>query len=132
MDAPVTLVTGTRKGIGRYLAEHYVQLGHRVVGCSRQPIDWTLPGYCHQTLDVGDEQAVRQLFAGINRDLGRLDHVINNAGVAAMNHALLTPASTVEIRSTQSATGILYVAVIGTFVGETMSLLLSAESVYPI
>jgi 3-oxoacyl-[acyl-carrier protein] reductase len=96
MDAPVTLVTGTRKGIGRYLAEHYVRLGHRVVGCSRQPIDWTLPGYCHQTLDVGDEQAVRQLFAGINRDLGRLDHVINNAGVAAMNHALLTPASTVE------------------------------------
>ena len=39
---------------------------------------------------------------------------------------------TLEIPNTQSATGILYVAVIGTFVGETMSLLLSAESVYPI
>ncbi len=39
---------------------------------------------------------------------------------------------TLEIPNTQSATGILYVAVIGAFVGETMSLLLSAESVYPI
>lgn len=96
MDSPVTLVTGARKGIGRYLAEHYVQQGHRVVGCSRQPADWSLPGYCHQTLDVADEQAVRQFFAGIARQYGRLDHVINNAGVAAMNHALLTPGSTVE------------------------------------
>jgi len=39
---------------------------------------------------------------------------------------------TLDIPNTQSATGILYVAVIGAFVGETMSLLLSAESVYPI
>ncbi len=39
---------------------------------------------------------------------------------------------TLEVPNTQSATGILYVAVIGTFVGETMSLLLSAESVYPL
>jgi hypothetical protein len=39
---------------------------------------------------------------------------------------------TLDIPNTQSATGILYVAVIGTFVGETMSLLLSAESAYPL
>jgi hypothetical protein len=39
---------------------------------------------------------------------------------------------TLDVPNTQSATGILYVAVIGTFVGETMSLLLSAESTYPI
>jgi hypothetical protein len=39
---------------------------------------------------------------------------------------------TLDIPNTQSATGILYVAVIGAFVGETMSLLLSAECTYPI
>jgi hypothetical protein len=39
---------------------------------------------------------------------------------------------TLEIPNTQSATGILYVAVMGVFVGETMSLLLSAESVFPV
>ncbi|MCH2114277.1 MAG: hypothetical protein MK171_05125 [Pirellulales bacterium] len=39
---------------------------------------------------------------------------------------------TLKIPNTQSATGILYVAVIGTFVGETMALLLSSESLYPL
>jgi hypothetical protein len=39
---------------------------------------------------------------------------------------------TLEIPNTQSATGILYVAVMGAFVGETMSLLLSAGTMYPV
>nr|MBA3481323.1 hypothetical protein [Pirellulales bacterium] len=39
---------------------------------------------------------------------------------------------TLAIPNTQSATGILYVAVMGVFVGETMSLLLSAESLFPV
>lgn len=39
---------------------------------------------------------------------------------------------TLEIPNTQSATGILYVAVIGVFVGELAALLLSAESAFPL
>lgn len=39
---------------------------------------------------------------------------------------------TLKIPNTQSATGILYVAVIGVFVGELTGLLLSAESMYPL
>ena len=39
---------------------------------------------------------------------------------------------TLKIPNTQSATGILYVGVIGTFVGELTSQLLSAQSVYPL
>ncbi len=39
---------------------------------------------------------------------------------------------TLKIPNTQSATGILYVGVIGTFVGETMALLLSTESIFPL
>ena len=50
-------------------------------------------------------------------------------GVAAMAWMAW---QTLKIPNTQSATGVLYVAVIGTFVGETMSLLLSAESLFPV
>ena len=39
---------------------------------------------------------------------------------------------TLKVPNTQSATGILYVAVIGVFVGELMSALLSAESAFPL
>lgn len=94
MSAPVTLITGTRKGIGRYLAERYAGQGHRVIGCSRGAAEWSADGYEHHQLDVADEAAVQQLFAAIRRTHGRLDHLVNNAGVAAMNHSVLTPAST--------------------------------------
>jgi hypothetical protein len=39
---------------------------------------------------------------------------------------------TLKIPNTQSATGILYVAVIATFIGELTSLLLSANTAYPL
>ena len=52
MDRPVTLVTGARKGLGRALAEHYVALGHEVVGCSRKPAEWDHPRYRHVLADV--------------------------------------------------------------------------------
>ena len=96
MDAPVTLITGTRTGIGRGLAEHYARRGHRVVGCSRGECDWSLENYTHVVADVTDEPAVKRLFADVRKKHGRLDHLINNAGVAAMNHSLLTPMATVQ------------------------------------
>lgn len=96
MEARVTLITGARKGLGRFLAEHYARLGHQVVGCSRTQPDQALPNYRHFVADVNDETAVVSMFAAIRRDYGRLDHLINNAGVAAMNHALLTPLESVR------------------------------------
>src|SRR5688572_28018993 len=96
MAEPVTLITGTRKGIGRHLAEHYLERGHRVVGCSRQPADLTHERYRHFPLDVADEAAVVKMCGDIRREHGGLTHLINNAGVAAMNHSLLTPAATIR------------------------------------
>ena len=92
----VMLITGARKGIGRYLAEKYLQQGYKVVGCSRRESDLKHTNYTHFCLDVADESAVRQMFIGIRKDYKRLDVLINNAGIASMNHALLTPASSVE------------------------------------
>ena len=95
-DAPVTLITGTRKGIGKFLAEHYVSLGHQVIGCSRTAPDWTLAGYRHYEADVVDEKAVVKMFFDIRNRYGKLDNLINNAGIASMNHAILTPLSTIH------------------------------------
>jgi 3-oxoacyl-[acyl-carrier protein] reductase len=107
VDRPVTLITGTRVGIGKYLVEHYVQAGHRVLGCSRRAPEWSLEGYSHYIADVADEKAVRMMFSDIRRQHGRLDHLINNAGSASMNHALLTPLATVH--------SLLNTNVVGTF-----------------
>ncbi len=93
---PVTLISGSRKGIGRFLAERYLRAGHRVIGCSRGECEWQAEGYRHIQADVGDERAAMALFAAIRQDYGRLDHLINNAGAASMNHSLLTPVATVQ------------------------------------
>ena len=92
----VALITGTRKGIGRYLAEHFVGKGMLVEGCSRTAPDWGLENYRHHCLDVADEPKVKALFSSIQKQHGRLDILINNAGIASMNHVLLTPAATVD------------------------------------
>jgi 3-oxoacyl-[acyl-carrier protein] reductase len=90
------LITGTRKGIGRYLSEYYVARGHRVIGCSREAPDWILDGYEHVCADVCSDDAVRDMVRGIGKRYGALDVLINNAGIASMNHVLLTPLRTVE------------------------------------
>jgi 3-oxoacyl-[acyl-carrier protein] reductase len=93
-DLPVMLITGTRKGIGRSLAEHYAKAGWMVIGCSRGDADTQIPNYSHFLADVSDEIAVKAMFTEIRKKYGRLDVLINNAGVASMNHALLTPLET--------------------------------------
>jgi 3-oxoacyl-[acyl-carrier protein] reductase len=96
MDQPVTIITGTRKGIGKFLVEYYVRQGHYVIGCSRGKIDWSLENYEHHIADVADEVAVKRLFSAVRKKQGRLDHLINNAGIASMNHCLLTPLATIH------------------------------------
>jgi len=92
----VILITGSRKGIGLHLVEHFVAQGYRVVGCSRKPADSSHARYTHVCADVTDEAAVKALFSEIRGEHGRLDALVNNAGIASMNHALLTPMSAVE------------------------------------
>lgn len=90
----VMLITGSRKGIGRLLAHHYLALGWKVVGVSRAESDLTDPNYLHLQADVCSESDARKVFSSISAKFGRLDVLVNNAGIASMNHALLTPVAT--------------------------------------
>lgn len=92
----VMIITGTRTGIGRHLAEYYLEKGWKVHGCSRKPSDLSHESYSHYCLDVSDEKAVMSMVRDCFQTEKRLDCLINNAGIAAMNHSMLTPMSTVE------------------------------------
>ena len=93
---PVTIITGTRKGIGKYLVEYYHDLGHIVIGCSRGESSIQLPNYEHYRLDVADEKLVSKMVRDVKLKHGKIDNLINNAGIASMNHFLLTPLNTVN------------------------------------
>ena len=89
-------ITGTSKGIGRYLAEYFVNKGNYVIGCSRGDFDLKKSNYKHYSLTVNDELKVKKMFNEIRKNHGSIDVLINNAGVASMNHSLLTEIETVE------------------------------------
>src|SRR5262249_43823811 len=46
--------------------------------------------------DVSVEKDVLEIFKFISKQGGRLDNLINNAGIASMNHFLLTPFETAK------------------------------------
>ena len=61
-NKPVMVITGTRTGIGKHLAEYYVQNGFQVIGCSRGNIDFELDNYKHYCLDISDESSIKKIF----------------------------------------------------------------------
>ena len=95
-EQKIILITGASKGIGEYLVNYYLDKGFLVCGCSRNNIIKNTANYQHFCCDVGEEDEVIPVFREINRKYSRLDILINNAGIASMNHALLTPAKTVN------------------------------------
>ena len=70
MNKKVMVITGTRKGIGRYLSEYYLDKGFIVIGCSRSESDLTHGDYEHFCLDVADEKAVNKMISAISKKYG--------------------------------------------------------------
>ena len=95
-EKQVILISGTRKGLGKSFVEHFSKKNFIIVGCSRKPVDYDVENYHHFCLDISDEKKIKQMFLFIRKEFGRLDVLINNAGVGSMNHSLLIPISTVH------------------------------------
>lgn len=96
MSNKTILITGNRKGIGRHMSEHYLQNGYNVVGCSRSNSDLVHKNYQHFICDVSNEKDVINVVKQTKKLFGSIDILINNAGIASLNHSLLTPGKTVD------------------------------------
>ncbi|MGA2211280.1 MAG: SDR family oxidoreductase [Acidimicrobiales bacterium] len=90
MKAPTTVVTGANSGIGRATAVHLAAQGHTVYGTVRS-FDKAaklraMAADAHVEvnlieLDVADDDSVRSGFARVFDEAGRVDVLVNNAGV---------------------------------------------------
>ena len=92
----VIVITGTRKGIGNMLSEYYLSQGDIVFGCSRGENNIENGNYFHFSLDVCDEKAVVKMIRTIKKQHKHIDVLLNNAGIASMNHFIATPYSTAK------------------------------------
>ena len=90
------VITGTYKGIGKRMAEYFLERGDVVCGCSRHEATIEDGNYHHFVVDVTDEVAVNKFARSVKKEVGFVDALINNAGVASMNHFLMTPSDTAK------------------------------------
>jgi len=90
------LITGNRKGIGLHLTKYYLEKGYSVFGCSRTTSDLKHSKYSHMICDVTDDKQAKKVVFTAYKHLGSIDILLNNAGIASLNHSLLTPSDVVE------------------------------------
>ncbi|MBU3005723.1 SDR family NAD(P)-dependent oxidoreductase [Paraglaciecola arctica] len=96
MKARKIMVTGASQGIGKALVEHFLALGDTVIGVSRSKSDIAAENYHHYSADVALEADAKRVFANVKKQVGALDVLINNAGIARMNAFALTPVDNVQ------------------------------------
>jgi len=76
------LVTGVSKGIGKTIAETFINHGYEVIGTCREPEklpnNQKIPNVIYQPLDLSISSSIQNLV----KSVGDIDILINNAGVS--------------------------------------------------
>lgn len=118
LDGKVVVVTGSGGGIGEAIVQHLYAEGANVVATAHseasvakltEQVKDSDGRFVGRTLDVTDESEVAQVIADTVRQFGRLDGIVNNAGVLYPN--------TTEQATTDEYEKTFDVNVKGTFLG---------------
>jgi len=80
LDGRTALVTGASRGFGQALARAFAQEGARVAVLARSPCTAPEGGLAIQA-DVGSQAEVERAFEPIERELGPVDILVNNAAI---------------------------------------------------
>ena len=91
IEKPVMIITGTRRGIGKGIAEYYIEQGYNVIGCSRGKGTITADNYQHEKVDLIDEKQVRKFVRTVKKQYEKIDILVCNVGlVGSVLHMSLT------------------------------------------
>jgi NAD(P)-dependent dehydrogenase (short-subunit alcohol dehydrogenase family) len=115
------LVTGGNRGIGFQICKqldalgHFVIMGSRNLETGKNAISNLSVNSVVRQVDVNDEESIRELVSYISSTYGKLDVLINNAGInEKYSEGQLSPLSGVKdyVQKKMQTTGSLYKAVV--------------------
>ncbi|WP_249180727.1 SDR family NAD(P)-dependent oxidoreductase [Burkholderia vietnamiensis] len=86
-DMRVAIVTGASSGIGRATALALGRAGYRVFGTSRKAHPASADGITMLACDVTDDDSVRNMVTEVVGAAGRIDLLVNNAGIGLFGAA---------------------------------------------
>jgi 3-oxoacyl-[acyl-carrier protein] reductase len=92
----VALITGSSRGVGRMITEHFLGAGARVIGVARGVSDLVHDNYRHCQVDVSDTAAIQALFTSLRVAGETVDIVVNNSAVLTSQYAMIMPASAAQ------------------------------------
>lgn len=92
----IAVVTGSRRGVGRIIAEHFLAHGALCFGFARGPATIDHPNYRHVQLDVSDSDAVVAAFDRVRASAQFVDILVNNAAVLTSQYAMIMPAGAAQ------------------------------------
>jgi len=87
----VVLITGASSGIGKSIATYLSNRNFKVYGTSRNPQKSSTENFNLVALDVTKEETIKQAIENIFQQEGRIDILINNAGVGITGPIEETP-----------------------------------------
>tara|TARA_B100001121_G_scaffold160021_1_gene139723 strand:+ start:19827 stop:20501 length:675 start_codon:yes stop_codon:yes gene_type:complete len=87
----LAVVTGASRGVGNYLATKLLENNYKVINIARNKSEFT--DYC---FDLTNTDEIGVLVKEIIKTEGPPDLLINNAGIASMNHTLLMQNKKIE------------------------------------
>ena len=93
-ERPVAVVTGAARGIGRRVALTLAERGYRVAANDLEApegtldeLEWIGNGVLSLPGDVADEEAVRGMVGAVVERFGRVEALVNNAGISLISPA---------------------------------------------
>jgi short-subunit dehydrogenase len=107
IDLGVAVVTGASTGIGLATAKALKRAGYQVFGTSRRALAGTSDGITMLVCDVTDEGSVQKMVDEVLNKAGRIDLLVNNAGIGLLGGA--------EESSSMQAQALFNVNVFGVF-----------------
>ncbi len=85
------LVTGSRRGVGKLIADHFLEQGASVVGFAKGTSTIEHAAYHHVQVDLADAVAIGPAFASLRQSATTIDIVVNNAAVLTSQYAMIMP-----------------------------------------